>query len=167
MPTLSHCEAQNLIQIKTSFGGVLLLSVEQLAQLINTSANNVAQLLRRGHIPINTVRLGARVFFPVPLVASWLCGQNLDNEPLSVPLPKKTSVRVRSSSDLKARLASFRAMLDQRAQVLREVDDAQGYREAFEAHAHASAQVVALVEREALRKRKVLVLTNHAQKPPL
>ena len=165
MPTLSPCEAQNLTQIQAAFGGVLLLSAEQLAQLINTSANNVAQLLRRGHIPINTVRLGARVFFPVPLVASWLCGQNLNNEPISVPLPKKTSVRVRSASDLKSRLASFRAMVDQRSQVLRKVDDAQGYKEALETHAHASAQVVALVEREALRKRKVLGLTNHAQKP--
>ncbi len=158
LPTLSPCEAQNLAQIQASFGGVLLLSVEQLAQLINTTANNVAQLLRRGHVPFNTVRLGARVFFPVPLVASWLCGQTSDAEPLSVPLPTKTPLRVRSSADLKARLAAVRALVEQRAQALREADDAQGFKEAREAHAHASSQVVALVEREALRKRAGLAL---------
>ncbi|MDI9330818.1 MAG: hypothetical protein QM527_05835 [Alphaproteobacteria bacterium] len=150
--SFSPCESQNLALISERFGAALLLTVEQTAQLLGTTGNNVAQMLRRGHVPFDAVRVGSRVLFPVPLVAAWLCGAIVE-KPLAVALPKKTASRVRSSSDLRARLFALRVLVEKRAKVLRELEDAPDYKEAREAHAHASAQLVALVEREALRKR--------------
>jgi len=156
-PTFSPCESQNLTLINERFGAALLLTVEQTAQLLGTTGNNVAQMLRRGHVPFDAVRVGSRVLFPVPLVAAWLCGAIVE-KPLAVALPKKTASRVRSSADLRARLFALRVMVERGAQALREADDAQGFKEAREVWEHASAQVVALVEREALRKRAGLGL---------
>lgn len=148
----SPCETQNLALIQARFKDTLALTVEQTAQLIGTTGNNVAQMIRRGHVPFDVVRIGSRVFFPVPLVAAWLCGAIVEN-PVAVTLPKKTAARVRSSSDLRARLFALRVMVESRAQALREADDSKGLKEAREAHAHASAQLVALVERTSLMKR--------------
>jgi excisionase family DNA binding protein len=159
--SFSPCESQNLALIQERFGAALLLTVEQTAQLLGTTGNNVAQLLRRGHVPFDAVRVGSRVLFPVPLVAAWLCGAVVE-KPLAVSLPKKTASRVRSSSDLRARLFALRVMVKQREQALREADDAQGFKEAREAWGHASAQVVAMVEREALRKRAGLGVGSDA-----
>lgn len=158
-PSFSPCESQNIAIIGERFGAALLLSVEQTAQLLGTTGNNVAQMIRRGHVPFDAVRVGSRVLFPVPLVAAWLCGAIVE-KPLAVALPKKTASRVRSSSDLRARLLALRLLVEKRAQALREVDDAQGLKEAREAHSHASALLMALVERETLRKRAGLGLAT-------
>jgi hypothetical protein len=161
-PHFTPCEAQNLALIQERHGQALTLTVEQTASLLGTTGNNVAQMLRRGHVPFDVLRVGARVLFPVPSVASWLCGAFKEDEPLpvAVKMPKRTPQRARTGS-LKQyldRLQSLRVLVEQRAQGLREADDAQGFKEAREAHAHASAQVLALVEREALRKRAGLPL---------
>jgi hypothetical protein len=158
-PTFTPCEAQNLALIQERHGKALTLTVEQTASLLGTSGNNVAQMLRRGHVPFDVVRVGARVLFPVPSVASWLCGGFKEDVPLpvAVRLPKRTPQRARSGSSLKdylARLQTLRVMVETRAQALREAENAQeGFKQAREAWEHASAQVVGLVERDALRKK--------------
>lgn len=155
----SPCESQNLALIQERFGAVLLLTVEQTAKLIGKTGNNVAQMLRRKHVPFETVRVGSRVYFPVPLVAAWLCGEVVE-KPVAVRLAKKTSVSVRSSADLKARLFALRVLVGQRAQALREADDVKEFNEAKEAHEHASTQLIALLERETLRSRAGLAVSS-------
>lgn len=159
LPTPSACEVQNLERIAGAFGpNILALDAQQLASLISTTANNVAQWLHRGHIPFNTVRIGSRVFFPVPHVAAWLCGQGSNDDPLCIPVPKKTSLRVRSSADLKARLAALMKTVEEGAQALQQgekVDNAKAVKsikESRETHSHAVAHVVALVSKIMLLK---------------
>lgn len=141
--SLSPCEAASLAHIRDVYGPVLLLTVEQVAQLLGTTGNNLAQMLRRGHVPFDTVRLGSRVFFPVLYVASWLCGAVIHAQPATVALPKKTATRVRSSADLRARLFAVHELVERKGRALRNgppVDIEQ----AEKLHAAISALLVAL-----------------------
>lgn len=159
-PNFTSCEAKNLALIEAKFGAVAVLTYEQTSQLIGTTANNIAQLVRRGHVPFNLVSMGKRVFFPVWDVAGWLCGTANNPNPVAVQLPKKTPLRVRSSADLRARLCALRLKIEQRAKKLKESDDPTGLKEARVVHAEASRELFALFEREELIKNYVTPLHN-------
>ena len=120
---LTDCELSNLEIIKDRFGLSLLLTVQQTASLVGTTQNNVFQMIKRGHVPFNLVRLGSRVLFPVLSVASWLCGTSENDSQLAVKLPKSTPLKIRSQSDLKARLDLLKLEIAKRAQEIREDDN--------------------------------------------
>jgi hypothetical protein len=149
-PKISYCEDQNLTLIRERFGNAMLLTVEQVAQLVGTTGNNLAQMLRRGHVPFDTVRVGSRVYFPVLFVAAWLCGAVIQQQqPLTIALPRKTPTRVRSSADLRARLFALHELIDREGKALFDAQSEDGapsedIEQAEKIHAAASMLLVAL-----------------------
>jgi hypothetical protein len=149
-PIFTACVEGNLATIKAAFGFATLLTVNEVAQLIRTSGNNITQMIKRGHIPIDLVRVGARIFFPTLPLAAWMCGEVNENAPCAVSMPLNTKTRVRSKSDYEARLMAIKMQIEARAQKLREVDDQTKFQSAKRLHEKASLELFKLVESQAL-----------------
>jgi hypothetical protein len=143
--------------------------VNEVAQLIRTSGNNITQMIKRGHIPFDLVRVGARIFFPTLPLAAWMCGEidgnESDSSACAVPLPKKTSARVRSKNDFKDRLMALKKNVDGRAQKLREADDQNGFKKAKNDHAKASADLFQILDKMTLTDLEVKELGGMATRP--
>lgn len=149
---MTECEAKTLEQIKSMFvPAPLALTVAELAQVLRTSPSNIAQKLKRGQLPFNFCRMGARYLFPCASVAQWLCG-GAKGETNNVCLEVRKSTRANSASNYKRRLMAFKLALKNRAhklQIAAKQNDAQAIKlnKAKEEHAQGCAALFNQLER--------------------
>ena len=151
---MTACELNNIEKINALFKNALLLTIEETASVLRTTGANVHKMRERGHVPFSTVRIGARHFFPVSHLATWLCG-GLEEQPMSIKLPTRTPSRVRSKSEFLSRLDILKKQIANCAVALKE-EDLQGVAlknqiEALSDHLDASSQLIAHIERDSLR----------------
>lgn len=165
-PIFTVCVEGNLATIKAAFGFATLLTVNEVAQLIRTSGNNITQMIKRGHIPFDLVRVGARIFFPTLPLAAWMCGEvKEDDKACAVSMPQKITRKVRSGGDYVSRLMALKKDVESRSQKLRESDDQTGFIKAREAHFEASGQLFMLLEKMALNDFAVRELAGISPTP--
>jgi excisionase family DNA binding protein len=149
VPVFSVCEQHTLDQIKEKFGLVVWLTVNEFAEILRTSGNNVIQMIRRGHLTFSTARVGSSYRFPCAAVAQWVCGK-FNEDAACVAMPKKTSGRVKTQSEFQKRLMALKNDVDDRVKRVRELDDQTGFKKAKIEHEKASFELVKLVESQAL-----------------
>ncbi len=147
------CVEGNLALIEAKFGRVPTLTLAETADFIRSTANNITQMIKRGHVPFDLVRFGARIFFPTLPLAAWLCGEvsfSPANEVCVVDMPQRTTLKVKSKSDYDTRLMAIKMQIESRANKLRDLDDQTGFIKAKRDHEKASRELIELVENQAL-----------------
>ena len=129
-----------------------MLTVSQVADWLQTTANNVSQMIKRGHFPFDLVRVGAKILFPVSYLSAWACGEfsQVQGQGIAINLPNNTSSRSRSKEGFKSRLLSMRVDIEARAEKIRENDDKTTFLIAQKRHTQAIAELQALHEKKLL-----------------
>jgi hypothetical protein len=151
-PEFSSCCLLNLERIDGQFPRATLLTVSQVADWLQTTANNVSQMIKRGHFPFDLVRVGSRILFPVSYLSAWACGefQQDQGQGIAINLPKNTPSRSRSKDSFKSRLLSMKIDIEARAEKIRKDDDKTAFFLAQQRHTQAVGELQARYEKKLL-----------------